>query len=66
MAAVTAVRLLPQEAGTRGWADSARETFQRTGAKPFEALLDYLLANADADTPSRAAVNAEQHEVTAV
>ena len=33
LATLTAVRLLPNEAEIRGWADGARETFERVGAK---------------------------------
>ncbi len=53
LVALTAVALLPGEAEVRGWADGARETFERTGAKPFLALLDDLLAKSADAGPSR-------------
>ena len=65
LAALTAVYLLPLEAETRAWADGARETFERTGAKPFLALLDELERSA-AVKPSRASRTADEKEPTSV
>jgi class 3 adenylate cyclase/tetratricopeptide (TPR) repeat protein len=50
-AIVDALMLLPTEAEVRGWAQFAREVFERVGAAPYLAMLDDALGAAGGAAP---------------
>jgi class 3 adenylate cyclase/tetratricopeptide (TPR) repeat protein len=65
-AVIAAVALLPRSRETDAWVDSARQTFERVGAKPFMALLNDLVSESGAGTAPRSTSTADEREASAV